>query len=355
MRLRAALLIVIAMICSLSSEHCAGQDPYALRLFTALRRANGASFASPTALQATAAHPGTYSVNPAADDWGRRRSPASSLKSVALSNLHAFSRSGAVLTDTSVAGTIELPGEGQIPLAYARTDTLNGDTRTGENDFSSHELFFGLSRQISETSSLGTQVRVLTAQTTFDIMEAPLFLPLRVDLDVDYGFDVNLGFRWQPNPTIAFGLVGGIGKISTVSDVSSVFTIPPPAAASLPTAPIKDTPQSLLLRYGIGITPSRFVGIYIDGEHYEFASDTSGTLRVSRALAGLELRHNDWHTTFLGTSIDEDAEWTFGIGCRVIWEEYASVSLSYQVNAYPELEPENGRFDQITATFARRF
>lgn len=345
-----ALLIVVVVQASGWANDLA-EEPYLLRFGTALRRHSG--FSAATGLQASAAHAAGWSVNPAADDVLRDPSDETSVQST-LTNLHTFTESGAWFTDTFVTASIRLPDCGTIPLSYARTDTIDTQTEQGfDNSLRSNEFFWGYSRRISDSLAVGLQSRFATAEFQEETLAPPVFAPTRLETKVLYDWNINLGVRWAFHDDWSFGVLGGGGWGSTVTDVTNIqplpnpFPPPPTIPPGTRLAQLDDSFQYRSARIGVGYTPVPQVGVYADGEYFHFGSGLGGTLDVSRFLTGVEYKPCIHRTLRVGGSIDRYGEFTFSSGIGWSPSERLAIEFAYQRNAFPELQFEFGRFDLI--------
>ena len=321
--------------------------PYLLRFGTALRRATG--YPAAAALQATAAHPEGWSINPASHDvlnFGIEETTTGAK----LANQNAWTQSGAWFTDSSVAARISLPSQGTVSLAYARTDTIKGDTHEGfENVLRSNEFFWGYSKSLTEQLAVGGMIRFLTAYFQEQTSTSELPVPARFETDVE-SLDVNLGARLQLNPVWSAGVIGGVGWGWASVDVANLAAfdnpVPPPEFIPAETRlfGFDDRHRTRAVRAGLGFTPTPILGIYADGEFFQLTTAAGPGLDTSRFLCGVEIAPCPHRAVRFGMSVDRFGDTTLSAGLGVAPVERIRFEVAYQYDAFPEIDLEFGKF-----------
>lgn len=335
--------------------------PYLLRFALALSRA--ANYAPASGLQATAAYPAGWSVNPAADDLSRYRLDEELVDrtSVSLTHLNAFTTSGAWFTASAVSAGFRLGDIGTVPFTYARTDTVSSTTNEGlENPLRSNEFFAGHSWAPSEYVAFGWETRILTAEIQEETLRGPAGFPTRSDVNL-FGADLALGTRLQLTPLWSWGLLGALSWASTTTDVRNLVPLPLPAPG-FPVLPadslLASEGESVLsrsVRMGIGFTPSDFLGLYSDIGYYFFEAGPLGSIEATRWLGGLELQLTEALVASAGICIDDQADVTLSAALISTHLACVTLQIAYQYNAFPEVAPEFGEFGLVSMSAAGQF
>lgn len=356
-RLSTALALLLPGICASGSELWG--EPYVLRLVATLQRAS--NYASAAGMQATAAHPAGWSVNPAADDVLHDPDDPRNVTLTA-TNMHAFAETGAWITASAATASIRSPDLGTMPIAYARTDTIDGQTsRDFDNPLRSNEFFWGYSKRLSDACAIGLQTRYVNATIQEETIAAPLYAPLRFETDLLWHVDFTVGLRWAISPEWSIGLLGGEGWGRAAVDARNIVPLPnpfPPPASIPPDTllfDLKDSLRSRVARLGVGYTPNEWLGIYADGEYFHLHTSQTGNIDVTRAMLGAEVRPSPCHVLRLGGGVNNFGQFTFSTGAGVNPSDYLGLELAYQYNAYPELDLEFGRLDLLTLSGVVQF
>jgi hypothetical protein len=315
-------------------------EPFLLRLSLALDRSS--NYSDTTARQASIAFPGGSSDNPAAANWPfpRQASP-----SVSLTHIDAFSESGARVVATAGTVNVALPWNGDLSLAYARTDTIDQEANQGLSfDLSSNEFFITYRQPLSEDIAIGGGLRVM------DGVIKETFTPVRpLVSEVDLiGADASFGVFAHHGPGWFSGAVAGVGWSGADIDIRI-----PGLGTTVDSS--SDDNRFFTLRAGTGYVPTSAYGIYLEAQYLSAESNRAGSAEVGRLQAGFDLRATDSVVLRAGFGIDTEDEVTFSIGGGYQGFKQVTVDVAYQYNAAPEIRPEFGRFDLLTASLNVRF
>ncbi len=350
------ILLALGTPCVMAGD--LNSKPYLLRFGAALRRATG--YPAAAALQATAAHPEGWSINPASHDvlnFGSEEATSGAK----LANQNAWTQSGAWFTDSSVAARFSLPSQGTVSLAYARTDTVKGDTYEGfENVLRSNEFFWGYSKSLTEQLAVGGMIRFLTAYFQEETSTSELPVPARFETDVE-SLDVNLGARFQLNPVWSVGVIGGVGWGWASVDVANLaaFANPVPPPEFIPAETrlfgFDDRHRTKAVRAGLGFTPTPFLGFYADGEFFQLTTAAGPELDTSRFLCGVEIAPCPHRTVRVGTSVDRFGNTTISAGLGIAPVEHVVLEVAYQYDAFPEMASEFGKFHLLHLAVAMQY
>ncbi len=329
-------------------------EPYVLRLMATLQRAT--NYSSSAGLQASAAHPAGWSVNPAADDVLHDPDDPSCV-AVTATNMHAFAETGGWFTATAATASLRMSNLGTVPIAYARTDTIDGQTTGGFHDpLRSNEFFWGYSKRLSDACAVGLQMRYVTADIQQEeAVAAPIFAPTRFETDLLWNIDFTVGVRWALNSEWSIGAIGGEGWGRAAIDAENIFPLSPTVPADTLLFELEDSLRSRVARLGIGYTPAEWLGIYADSEYFHLGTNQGGNIDVTRAMLGVEMRACRHHTLRAGSCVNNFGQFTYSIGAGVNPSDNLAIDLAYQHNALPELNLEFGRMDLITLSGVVRF
>jgi opacity protein-like surface antigen len=346
-----AIVTLIAFPLACSATELAEQ-PYFLRLMATLQRAS--NFSSAASLQATAGHSAGWSVNPATSDIQHETEPPS-LLSLTATNMHAVSESGAWFTASATAASIRLPELGTIPIAYARTDTIDGKTADGfDSPLRSNEFFWGYSKEIFDDFAVGIRTRYVTANIQQETAAAPIFVPARFETDLLWYLDYTIGLHYQLDSEWSVGAFAGNGWGRAAVTIRNIVPLPNPGIPSETISPgtrlfdLRDGLRSGVARLGVGYTPNEQLGIYADGEYFRFETDQLGGIDTTRAMLGVEYRPCPHKAFRAGGSLNNFGQFAFSTGIGYSPTENTQLELAYQHNAFPEIQPEFGRLNLVS-------
>lgn len=328
--------------------------PFQLRLLLSLDRSS--NFSDAAARQASIAFPAGSSGNPAADDWR----PRDALHpTVSVTNIQAFSESGAWVVATAVTANVVLPEAGTLSAAYARTDTIDRKTRQDLSfDLRSNEFFVAYSQRLSDNTALGGELRLTDSVLKEQFLEPIAGLPLESKVK-STAIDAALGLLAQPRPGWFAGMVASIGWAGANIDIRNLVPLPTPTFGTLPAGTkldrFSDDIRFLGLRAGVGYAPSSTYGIYVDAQYLTAHSNRAGSAKVGRVVAGLDFQPTSSVVLRTGLGIDTEDEVTLSIGAGYYGFKKVAIDLAYQYNAQPELRREFGRFDLLSASLSFPF
>lgn len=318
-------------------------EPFLFRFLSSLNRS--VNYASSAALQASAASPQSSSVNPASGTEGEA--------STTLTNINALGQSDAWVT--ALAGTVHFidSSNGHWTPAYAYTDTLDENNNFGLNTgLRSHEFFLEYAQAVTPNLSLGVNFRYTHANIWHE-MPLPSMggIPIKMDVRADAA-DIGAGLLWKITNEWSLGLLGG-GSIG-YSD-TTLTTIG--SSGNLPAGIILATQEderftTWTVRAGLGYFPLGRLRLYGDIHWYGIESENQGGLDLGLASLGGEWQCRNHNRIRVGLTADTEHNITYAAGIRIFVSEDIPFDLAYQHNGAPEIEPEFGRIDLITASVA---
>lgn len=330
-------------------------EPMVLRLSLSLDRSS--NYSDTAGRQASVAFPGASSDNPAGGDWQPRDPgrPAASL-----TGIHLFSESGARVT--AAAGTVNtrLRDAGTVSVAYARTETGDGEIRGGLSvDLRSNEFFASYSYRYRPGVSLGATVRA-----TDSVLEEAFFAPALGGLTLEAEteskmLDATFGLLAEPRRGWFVGATAGVGRAEADATVRNRVPLPVlPAGAVLPAGTrldrFDDTLRSFGARVGIGYSAHAVYGVYLDAQYLTIESDRAGSADIARLQAGVDFRLSDALVLRSGIGVDSENEVTLSAGASFGSGPLVAI-VAWQYNSQPELRREFGRFELVSASLSYRF
>lgn len=348
MRIRVTTCFWIGLLAAGAAADTTDED-FLFRLAFSLDRAS--NYASTAGIQASVAYPRGSSVNPAADDLV---SPDDSPVVATLTNLHAWSDSGAWLTTTAGTANITVPDAGTFSFAYARTDTIDDSgNQSFEHSLKSNEFFAGYSKQLSPDLAIGFQVRFTDAEITNQatVPELPTAAGGEAQSELEEwsfsgGIHVRLNDQWSA------GLAGGFAFGSVATEVVSLGAFPPPGTKL---KEVDDDVRSHAVRAGLGWKVNDQLAIYGDAVFLHIETNREGSADQGRFALGVELEPLEALMVRSGVLVDTDEQVTFSAGLGLYMIPNLPIDIGYQYNAAPEVREEFGRFHLLTISFVLRF
>lgn len=328
-------------------------EPMVLRLALSLDRSS--NFSDTAGRQASLAFPGASSDNPAGGDWQAREPgrPAASL-----TGIHLFSGSGARVTAAAATVNTKLDDGGTVSVAYARTDTGDGEIRGGlEVDLRSNEFFATYSHRYRPDVSLGLSLRATDSQLEETFIEPALGgVPLQAKTESKM-FDAAFGVLAELRRGWFVGASAGVGRAE--ADVTLRTQVPIPVTTGVMAAGTRlerfdETVRTFGGRVGVGYAAHPVYGLYLDAQYLAVESDHAGSADIARLQAGVDFRLSGALVLRSGIGVDSENEVTLSAGATYGSGPLVAI-VAWQYNSQPEIRREFGRFELISASLSYRF
>lgn len=326
-------------------------NPYLLRLPLALARAS--NYAETAGRQASIAYPGGSSVNPAAD-----AAKPLSRSSVTATTIQAFGDGDAHIGAYIANVGVPLDDKGVVSLAYAYTDTYDGATKAGlDNLLRSDELFLGFAHRLTPSTPIGVQFRYVNS-TIHDetIVFAGLPIATRSKADMQSG-DLSVGVQTAIADDLRLGAIAGFGYGEGTIRVTNLTPIPiPPPFGPIPSGTrltrFDDSVRTYVAGVGAAYLPSASSIVLADLTYVAVDSNEGGGANLTRLALGGETRLNDAWALRAGWSYDSADQATYSVGLGARLAQGLRLDVAYQYNATPEIEPEFGKMNIVSASLA---
>lgn len=349
----ACLLILLAAIPASASYT---DEPYLIRLLFTLDRQNNS--ASGLGRQASLAFTNGASTNPAARGWNN---PPEYISSV--NYIDAHSKSGARIIALPLSITINKPTIGSFFGAYAHTETLNESGNLGlDQSMESDEFWLSYSRHLSNNTSLGMQIKYTDAEINHEFINDYWGGQTGRTQTSLHGYDFSFGLLTRFNSSWYAAFSGNYGTGSTknkLKNVNALFDpinnrIIPPGMTLLS---FNDDFDQSALRAGLGFKPNEHFGLYADFHQIYINSDEVGSTDTRRVELGFEYQIEKFKYRG-GLSADTNSQISRSIGFSYNFNTDVSpviMDIGYQWNTSPEVRPEFGRFDILSASVTMSF
>jgi hypothetical protein len=333
------------------------ERPFELRLFFTVDRQS--NYASTLARQASIAALESASANPGAAAW---RVPASSQASLTASFVDGIASGGRQFVAAPVSLRWQAPDHGTIALAYAHTDTLNGEggedlTRSLRSD----EWMGGYGRRLDERSAIGFTTRVTSGTIANDQPGRNDRVALR-NATRFLAREIQIGYAVQIDPRTSAGIVGGYGLTTArtaVTNRAPLFVPLPNGVArfALPADSLLAISRDTIRMFAIGAGAGFAFGetnLYADARALRLSTHQSGDQNLVRFSVGSDHHFDGGWNGLAGVSVDTagNANWSAGIAYRP--EPTIEAQFTFQSNAAPELNPELGKTRLLGASLAWR-
>ncbi len=324
---------------------------YLLRLALGLTRAS--NYAETAGRQASIAYPGGSSVNPAAGAaFGVARTNATA------TTIQAFSQSGMHIGAYAATANVPFNDTTVASLAYAYTDTYDGETEQGlEGLLRSDEFFFGFAHRLTATTPIGLQVRLVNStihDESMTLAGLPLANRAKVRLQsagaaLGVQTDVSEGLRWGAQASFGYG--EGESTLSNLDPIPLPFGLPPiPAGSDL--GQVDDSVRTYGAAMGLAYAWSPDATLLADLTYVTIDSNEGGSASLTRLALGAETRLNDAWALRAGWSYDSADQATYSVGLGARLAAGLRLDVAYQYNATPEIEPEFGTMKILSASLA---
>ena len=328
-------------------------EPFLSRFVLSLSRSS--NFAASGGQQASVGDSKGSSANPASDAFSMLADPYR--LTTTATTIQAFSDSGAWLMTYAATGKYHLPDAGGvISLAYARTDTNDGETRIGQQIvLRSNEFFFGYSRKLADDLAVGVRGRFTDAQLDAREPGPPVGAINHNEFDLE-SYDGVIGVLWDVNDQWSLGATGSLSYAETILETRNTTLIFPPGIP--PNTLLLRTPDAARARgarLGAAWRAHEQLTLYGDVEYSAVDSNFSGITEVGRAYVGAQWQPIETIYLRSGVSIDTDEQAVIAAGIGYYGIEDLALEFSYQYNAAPEVRQEFGKFHILTLSLTARF
>ena len=290
---------------------------------------------------ASVGSPYSSSVNPAAAGWSKMTGAWHASFSPQYSAL-IFDNGSRM---NVFAETLQWDGQeaGVFQLTAAQERSNHAPTREGLNfgfDLNNAQLVWG--RKFGENFALGAGFNYNGSDTTYDVGSASL------SKTTSHAYGGRVGSLFRVTERCLAGLVVDYSQGPAQTTVHDVF------GSGLGDLYLTDKGSQALVRAGISYEYVKDSRVYFD-YHYGTFWNGTGSLTVNRFLLGVEQAL--CKAVFLrgGTAVDTCGNVAFTGGVGLYPTEWLSLDLAYQYNMFPELIPDFGRANTVTASLTVQF
>jgi hypothetical protein len=188
----------------------------------------------------------------------------------------------------------------------------------------------------------------------------PFPTSLTADLD---SLDAVAGIQGTLSDTLRLGAIVGAGYSEITTELASLQPVPMRLGPGLPvTMPAGtelgregDGIRNYLVGLGGAYQWSPATGLYADLAYHALESGRSGGASLGRLAMGVQTRLGAVWIAQAGWSIDTADEQTLSIGFSARPTHRLSLSLAYEYNGTPEIGPEFGTMQILSASAALEF
>ena len=239
--------------------------------------------------------------------------------------------------------TIQTDKWGAVMPAAAQIETNHSTMKNGLGfDFSARLFQLQWAAKTAEDWAVGANLNYTGSTTNLDMGPFPI-----AESNSDcYG--VRLGALHR----LCDKLLGGVVLDYGISrDRTVMYGIP---ALGISETHDEDTTQQIVARPGLAFEYKKDSQVLVDYQYGTFWNST-GNLQVHRLFAGVDHGLTDWLYLRAGTAVDVEGNTAVTCGLGLYPAKWLSIDVGYQCGMFPEMEPEFGRSQTLTASLGFTF